>query len=82
MNNGKIEQIGTPMEHLRPAGQPFVAAFIGSPAMNFLPVQNISDRGWQGAGEAAGRLRNPDRDRLVAAFPMTAKSPSASGRNR
>jgi multiple sugar transport system ATP-binding protein len=38
MNNRKIEQIGTPMEvYSRPATR-FVAAFVGSPAMNFLPV--------------------------------------------
>ena len=44
MNNRKIEQIGTPMEiYNRPASR-FVAAFVGSPSMNFLPVQQISDR--------------------------------------
>ncbi|MGL3608542.1 ABC transporter ATP-binding protein [Rhizobium sp. G187] len=38
MNARKIEQIGTPMEvYQRPATR-FVAGFIGSPAMNFLPV--------------------------------------------
>ncbi|MFP5078097.1 ABC transporter ATP-binding protein [Rhizobium sp. YIM 134829] len=38
MNNRRIEQIGTPMEiYDRPATR-FVAAFVGSPAMNFLPV--------------------------------------------
>ena len=44
MNAGRIEQIGTPMEiYTRPASR-FVAAFVGSPSMNFLPVQQISDR--------------------------------------
>ena len=43
MNNRKIEQIGTPMEvYGRPASR-FVAAFVGSPSMNFLPVTAISD---------------------------------------
>ncbi|TPP05916.1 ABC transporter ATP-binding protein [Rhizobium glycinendophyticum] len=38
MNARKIEQIGTPMDvYQRPATK-FVAGFIGSPAMNFLPV--------------------------------------------
>jgi multiple sugar transport system ATP-binding protein len=38
MNARKIEQIGTPMDvYQRPASR-FVASFIGSPAMNFLPV--------------------------------------------
>jgi multiple sugar transport system ATP-binding protein len=39
MNNRKIEQIGTPMDiYLRPASR-FVATFVGSPTMNFMPVQ-------------------------------------------
>ena len=37
MNGGRVEQIGTPLElYDHPANQ-FVAGFIGSPAMNFLP---------------------------------------------
>ena len=39
MNNGQIQQLAPPLElYNRPANQ-FVAAFIGSPPMNFLPVQ-------------------------------------------
>jgi len=38
LNNCRIEQVGTPMEvYTRPASR-FVAGFIGSPAMNILPV--------------------------------------------
>ncbi|MEA3252917.1 MAG: sn-glycerol-3-phosphate import ATP-binding protein UgpC [Pseudomonadota bacterium] len=38
MNGGRVEQCGTPMAlYDRPATR-FVAGFIGSPAMNFLPV--------------------------------------------
>jgi multiple sugar transport system ATP-binding protein len=38
LNNCQIEQVGTPMEvYTRPASR-FVASFIGSPAMNLLPV--------------------------------------------
>jgi multiple sugar transport system ATP-binding protein len=41
MNNQRIEQIGTPMEiYTRPATQ-FVAAFVGSPAMNFVPTEIV-----------------------------------------
>jgi sn-glycerol 3-phosphate transport system ATP-binding protein len=37
MNAGRAEQIGAPMEvYVRPATR-FVAGFIGSPAMNFIP---------------------------------------------
>jgi multiple sugar transport system ATP-binding protein len=43
MNNRKIEQIGTPMEvYSRPATR-FVAGFVGSPAMNFIPVGSVTD---------------------------------------
>jgi multiple sugar transport system ATP-binding protein len=38
LNDCRIEQVGTPMEvYSRPASR-FVAGFVGSPAMNFLPV--------------------------------------------
>ncbi len=38
LNNCRIEQVGTPMQvYSRPASR-FVASFIGSPAMNLLPV--------------------------------------------
>ncbi len=43
MNNRRIEQIGSPMDiYTRPASR-FVAAFVGSPTMNFLSVK-LSER--------------------------------------
>ncbi len=39
MNAGRAEQIGTPMEVYRNPATLFVAGFIGSPAMNFLPAK-------------------------------------------
>ncbi len=45
MHNGAIEQVGPPqMLYHNPATR-FVAGFIGSPAMNFLPVQLFDDGG-------------------------------------
>jgi multiple sugar transport system ATP-binding protein len=42
MHNGQIQQIAPPLEiYERPANR-FVAEFIGSPAMNFLPVDLVS----------------------------------------
>ena len=38
MNGGVAEQIGTPMEVYHRPASTFVAGFIGSPAMNFLPA--------------------------------------------
>ncbi|MCL6398035.1 sn-glycerol-3-phosphate ABC transporter ATP-binding protein UgpC [Pectobacterium carotovorum subsp. carotovorum] len=44
MNYGKVEQVGSPMElYYHPVNQ-FVAGFIGSPKMNFLPAQVIDWR--------------------------------------
>jgi ABC-type sugar transport system ATPase subunit len=38
-NDGRIEQVGTPMDLYEHPANRFVAGFIGAPAMNFLPVQ-------------------------------------------
>jgi len=47
MNGGKIEQVGAPQELYHHPATRFVAGFIGSPAMNFLPchVQDGTDYG-------------------------------------
>jgi multiple sugar transport system ATP-binding protein len=38
MNQGKIQQVAPPLELYRQPANRFVAAFIGSPPMNFIPV--------------------------------------------
>ena len=38
MNQGKLQQVAPPLELYRSPANQFVAAFIGSPPMNFLPV--------------------------------------------
>ena len=43
MNAGRAEQIGTPMDVYEDPQTLFVAGFIGSPAMNFLPAKGASD---------------------------------------
>ena len=45
MKDGKIEQIGTPLEFYNKPANSFVASFIGSPNMNFLDakVQSVCD---------------------------------------
>ena len=54
MNNRRIEQIGTPMEvYSRPASR-FVAAFVGSPSMNFLAVTALGDQGGRVVVTAGG----------------------------
>jgi multiple sugar transport system ATP-binding protein len=61
MNKGRIEQIGTPNELYHKPATRFVAGFIGSPAMNFLPCR---------LEEAAGKLNLRLTDRL--SFPVPA----------
>ena len=59
LNGGRIEQTGTPREvYHRPANL-FVAGFIGSPAMNLLPVKLHPGRRWKprGAQDWNGRGR-------------------------
>ncbi|MGJ5008466.1 ABC transporter ATP-binding protein [Bradyrhizobium oligotrophicum] len=59
MNKGRIEQIGTPNELYHNPATRFVAGFIGSPAMNFVPCR---------LEEANGRLHIRLTDRI--AFPL------------
>ncbi|MCK0143890.1 ABC transporter ATP-binding protein [Aliiroseovarius sp. F20344] len=43
LRDGRVEQVGSPMElYNNPANQ-FVAGFLGSPAMNFLPASLLQD---------------------------------------
>jgi ABC-type sugar transport system ATPase subunit len=52
MNNGRLEQVGTPEEvYERPANR-FVAGFIGSPAMSFAPVGSLDGLRVPGAERA------------------------------
>jgi multiple sugar transport system ATP-binding protein len=45
MNGGKIEQIGTPQDMYERPRSRFVAGFIGSPSMNFIPCRIIETPG-------------------------------------
>ena len=51
LNGGKIEQLGTPLEVYRRPASTFVAAFIGSPAMNLVPA--VVDGGKMRVGEGS-----------------------------
>src|SRR5476649_429694 len=62
MNAGLIEQVGTPNDLYHSPATKFVAGFIGSPAMNFIPTQ---------LEQAAGALRLRLNDGL--SFPVPAE---------
>src|SRR5271170_4111925 len=59
MNKGRIEQIGTPNDLYHNPATRFVAGFIGSPAMNFIPCR---------LEEVSGKLNIRLTDRI--AFPL------------
>ena len=54
MNAGRAEQIGTPMDVYRDPATLFVAGFIGSPAMNFMPAK--AEGGGRFALQAGGAI--------------------------
>ncbi|MGP1394689.1 MAG: sn-glycerol-3-phosphate ABC transporter ATP-binding protein UgpC [Inquilinaceae bacterium] len=58
LNNGRIEQVGSPIDVYERPASAFVAGFIGSPSMNLLPVQARD-----------GRLRMGDDSDLDAPAP-------------
>ena len=69
MKDGWVQQVGEPMEiYSRPQNK-FVAGFIGSPAMNFIPT-TIADQGGTLYAEANGlRVKVPaDRAARMAAY--------------
>ena len=60
MRDGRIQQIGVPVQLYRRPANRFVAGFIGSPSMNFLEGEFINDAGLAFSGEGL-RLRIPYR---------------------
>jgi multiple sugar transport system ATP-binding protein len=60
MNHGRIEQIGTPNDLYHKPATRFVAGFIGSPAMNFIPCR---------LEDVAGKLHIRLTDRISFALP-------------
>jgi multiple sugar transport system ATP-binding protein len=65
LNKGAIEQVGTPMEVYHSPVNKFVAGFIGSPKMNFLPAELVS------ASSAEAVVRTPDGTPIRVAADAT-----------
>jgi multiple sugar transport system ATP-binding protein len=70
MHDGRVEQIGAPLELYDRPDNLFVAGFIGSPAMNFFPgtirqpppnPPPHAGEGWEGAFDGPGGVRLPLR---------------------
>ncbi len=66
LRDGRIEQVGAPMDLYRDPDNRFVAGFIGSPAMNFLDCEIVD-----------GMVKHPA---LTEALPVTGSVPPGSTR--
>lgn len=72
LNQGRIEQIGSPMElYSNPANQ-FVAGFLGMPKMSFLPAKVIED------GDTGLKIKLSSGSQIQ--LPIDGKSVSAGGK--
>jgi multiple sugar transport system ATP-binding protein len=74
MNHGVIEQVGSPQELYHNPTTRFVAGFIGSPAMNFLPVR-VQDG-------TAGGLAVRVTDQIILPVPPARLDRYAKYKNR
>ncbi len=81
LNQGKVEQIGTPLELYRTPVNRFVAGFIGSPKMNFLPVTvlSISDTDIEVGLTGGASLSLPFRAEGIASLPVSGTSRDSGG---
>ncbi|MFZ5710601.1 MAG: ABC transporter ATP-binding protein [Pseudomonadota bacterium] len=72
LRDGRIEQVGSPMELYNSPANRFVAGFLGSPGMNFLPGGLVGRRGAEtgirpehlnvvGSGRIAGTITHVER---------------------
>ena len=81
LKDGRIEQLGTPLDLYRRPATTFVAAFMGAPAMNLLDAEaadssvQAGELVWRGLGPA----QDPSRD-LIAGFRAEAIELSFSER--
>ena len=95
MNEGRLEQVGTPAELYEQPANTFVAGFIGSPGMSFVPAERLGlepadavDRRAAGvraavAGRDGGAVRGRGRVRRGAgARDVPRRRRAASSRSR
>ena len=72
LNQGRIEQVGSPIELYERPRNRFVAGFIGSPAMNFLDAELASEGGDSELRMGSATIRiGRMRDAAEAGFPAT-----------
>ncbi|WP_321341659.1 ABC transporter ATP-binding protein [uncultured Cohaesibacter sp.] len=67
LRDGRVEQVGSPMELYNKPANKFVAGFLGSPAMNFLPASLLT------AGDTRVMGLRPEYIYLDEGGPLSAK---------
>jgi ABC-type sugar transport system ATPase subunit len=80
MNEGRLEQVGTPGELYEDPANTFVGGFIGSPGMSFAPAERL---GLERGGATVGvrpEFARPWEDGLVGPFEGTVDYVEALGR--
>ena len=73
MNHGRIEQVGPPNELYHFPRTRFVAGFIGSPAMNFIPVSLAGAGDGLAMGTEGGPAFQIPADRVARYLPFVGK---------
>jgi multiple sugar transport system ATP-binding protein len=73
LRDGRIEQVGAPMELYHSPANQFVASFIGSPAMNFVPVaaDGVDKDGIRAVLPGGITISVPTRDRRTSNGNLT-----------
>ena len=79
LNNGEIEQVGTPLEVYRKPASVFVASFIGSPAMNLVTATRKSGAAAIGAAALPLSDRIASGSELVVGFRPEDLAPAENG---
>ena len=79
MNDGRLQQVGTPQELYDQPVNRFVAGFIGSPSMNFI---DVTARAADGAGKLARLRRRTSRSRSRRACATRSRPPPAGRSSR
>ncbi len=64
---GEVQQVGAPLELYHSPSNKFVASFIGSPSMNFLPGRMLGEEEGRGRVEVLGQTVLLPKDRKLAA---------------
>ena len=75
MRDGRVQQIGTPLQVYGKPANKFVAGFIGAPAMNFIDVTVRSE-----AGATVGRGRQACELTVERGGCAARSRPTAAGR--